>query len=180
VRATPEEQRQGLEVLDLDEQERTVMEGLLDLQLNPASIDANIFPMLSIATDLKLAIRSGLKGVHAMALSKLSAKNLGVLPEEAESIRVKATNQVCTEKLSAAQTRKLVKEIISSNLAKFPASTRQLKQVKLAAGNLKKLSPQVLEESEVEQLVELQEVLRQKLAEIEAVLKQNAIAENSK
>jgi ParB family transcriptional regulator, chromosome partitioning protein len=180
VRATPEEQRQGLEVLDLDEQERTVMEGLLDLQLNPASIDANIFPMLSIATDLKLAIRSGLKGVHAMALSKLSAKNLGVLPEEAESIRVKATNQVCTEKLSAAQTRKLVKEIISSNLAKFPASARQLKQVKLAAGNLKKLSPQVLEESEVEQLVELQEVLRQKLAEIEAVLKQNAIAENSK
>lgn len=180
VRATPEEQQQGLEVLDLDERERTVLAGLLDLQLNPASIDANIFPMLSIAADLKLAIRSGLKGVHAMALSKLSAKNLGVLPEEAESIRVKATNQVCTEKLSAAQTRKLVKEIISSNLSKFPASAQQLKQVKLAAGNLKKLSPQVLEESEVEQLVELQEVLRQKLAEIEAVLKQNAIAENSK
>ena len=180
VRARPEEQQQGLGVLDLDEQERTVLEGLLDLQLNPASIDANIFPMLSIATDLKLAIRSGLKGVHAMALSKLSAKNLGVLPEEAESIRVKTTNQVCVEKLSAAQTRKLAKEIISSNLTKFPASARQLKQVKLAAGNLKKLSPQVLEESEVEQLVELQEVLRQKLAEIEAVLKQNAIAQNSK
>jgi ParB family transcriptional regulator, chromosome partitioning protein len=43
VRATPEKQQQGLEVLDLDEREQTVLGGLLDLQLNPASIDA-IFP----------------------------------------------------------------------------------------------------------------------------------------
>jgi ParB family chromosome partitioning protein len=38
---------------------------------------------------------------------------------------------------------------------------------------LKKLSPEMLEQAEVDQLVELQEVLRQKLAFIEAVLKQN-------
>jgi ParB family transcriptional regulator, chromosome partitioning protein len=131
--------------------------------------------MLSLAADLKTAIRQlGLKGVHAMALSKLSAKNLVLPEEEAQPIRVQATNRVIAEKLSVTQTRKLVQEIINSNLDDFPGAARQLKQVKLAAGNLKKLSPQVLEQAEVDQLVELQEVLRQKLAEIEAVLKQNA------
>lgn len=170
VTATPEQQQQGLEALDLDEREQAVLGCLLDLQLNPASIDANIFPMLSIATDLKLAIRSGLKGVHAMTLSKLSAKNLGGSEEEAQSIRVKATNQAIAQKLSVAQTRKLVQSIISSTLAESPTKTHPLKSVKLATGNLKKLSPQVLEKAEVDQLVELQEVLRLKLAEIEAVL----------
>jgi len=174
VTVAPDEQQQGLAALGLDEQELAVLRTLLDLQLNPASIDANIFPMLSLADDLKTAIRQlGLKGVHAMALSKLSAKNLVLPEEEAQPIRVQATDRVIAEKLSVTQTRKLVQEIINSNLDDFPGAARQFKQVKLAAGNLKKLSPQVLEQAEVDQLVELQEVLRQKLAEIEAVLKQN-------
>jgi len=68
----------------------------------------------------------------------------------------------------------LVQSIISSTLANSPGAVRQFKQVKLATGNLKKLSPEMLEQAEVDQLVELQDVLRQKLAFIEAVLKQNA------
>jgi len=69
------------------------------LTVNPASIDANIFPMLSLAPDLKAAIReSGLKGVHAMALMKLSAKKFGEDREKAQSIRVKTTQRVA-EKL---------------------------------------------------------------------------------
>jgi len=179
VTAMPDKQQQGLTALDLDEEELAVLGRLLDLQLNPASIDANIFPMLSLADDLKTAMRKlGLKGVHATALSKLSAKNLGLSESEAQSIRVNATTQVIADKLSAVQTRRLVQEIISSTL-NSPEVVRQFKQVKLATGNLKKLSPEMLEQAEVDQLVELQEVLRQKLAEIEAVLKQSAIAKNS-
>jgi ParB family chromosome partitioning protein len=175
VTAMPDKQQQGLTALGLDEKELAVLGRLLDLQLNPASIDANIFPMLSLAADLKTAIRKlGLKGVHATALSKLSAKNLGLSEEEAQSIRVNATTQVIAEKLSAVQTRRLVQSIISSTLANSPGAVRQFKQVKLATGNLKKLSPELLEQAEVDQLVELQDVLRQKLAFIEAVLKQNA------
>lgn len=68
------EQQSGLVALDLSDSEQAVLGLLLDLQLNPASIDANVFPMLSLASDLKVAIRSGLKGVHAMALQKLSPK----------------------------------------------------------------------------------------------------------
>ncbi len=175
VTAMPQKQQQGLTALGLDEEELAVLGRLLDLQLNPASINANIFPMLSLADDLKTAMRKlGLKGVHATALSKLSAKNLGLSESEAQSIRVNATTEVIAEKLSAVQTRRLVQEIISSTL-NSPEVVRQFKQVKLATGNLKKLSPEMLEQAEVDQLVELQDVLRQKLAEIEAVLKQSAI-----
>jgi ParB family chromosome partitioning protein len=98
---------------------------------------------------------------------------------EAQSIRVNATTQVIADKLSAVQTRRLVQEAISSTLTNSPEVVRQFKPVKQAIGNLKKLSPEMLEQAEVDLLVELQDVLRQKLAEIEAVLKQSAIAKNS-
>ena len=42
--AAEPEQKQGLASLGLDEQEQAILWLLLDLQLNPASIDANIFP----------------------------------------------------------------------------------------------------------------------------------------
>jgi len=170
--ATPQEQQQRLGALGLDNRKQAVLGLLLDLQLNPASIDANIFPMLSLATDLKAAIReSGLFGVHAMALQKLSAKNLGKTEEKAQSIRVSTTQKVIAEKLSGSQTRKLVGEIISSHALPQPTSPKKVKQVSIATGSLQKLSGEILARAEPSQLVELREVLHQKLAEIEEVLK---------
>ncbi|TFI52650.1 ParB/RepB/Spo0J family partition protein [Mastigocladus laminosus UU774] len=169
--ADSQEQQQGLEDLGLSEEEKAVLALLLDLQLNPASIDANIFPMLSLASDLKTAIRSGLKGVHAMALQKLSPKNLGVSEEDAQSIRVDTTQEVMTKKLSASATRKLVSEVIE-NQSQSSTPTDKIKPVAKEARRLQKLSLESLKKAEKTQLVELQEVLRQKLAEIEEVLKQ--------
>ncbi|KAB8313916.1 ParB/RepB/Spo0J family partition protein [Tolypothrix campylonemoides VB511288] len=169
---TADEQQQGLAALDLSEKEQAVLGLLLDLQLNPASIDANVFPMLSLAEDLKVAIRSGLKGVHAMALQKLSAKNLGVTESSAQSIRVKTTQKVMTETLSASATRKLVAEVIASHLQPSSTSTTKTKPVSQEARRLQKLSLESLKKAERTQLMEFQEVLRQKLAEIEEVLKQ--------
>ena len=173
ITATVEEQQQGLSALALDEKERAVFGVLLDLQLNPASVDANIFPMLSLADDLKSAIREqGLKGVHAIALSKLSVKNLGVSEEEAREIRVKTTQQVISDKLSASQTRKLVGEVVVAQAQPDSTSTAKTKPVSVEARRLQKLSIESLQAADPEQLVEFQEVLRQKLAEIEAVLQQ--------
>ena len=173
ITATVEEQQQGLSALALDEKERAVFGVLLDLQLNPASVDANIFPMLSLADDLKSAIREqGLKGVHAIALSKLSVKNLGVSEEKAKEIRVKTTQQVISEKLSASQTRKLVGEVIAEEALPNSTSTAKTKPVSVETSRLQKLSIESLQAADPEQLVEFQEVLRQKLAEIEAVLQQ--------
>lgn len=53
---------------------------------------------------------SGLQGVYAMCLQKLSAKNLGKTEEEAESIWVETMQKVIGEKLCVKDTRKLVSE----------------------------------------------------------------------
>ncbi len=172
--ATTDEQQQGLISLGLESQKQDVLFVLLDLQLNPASIDANIFPMLSLADDLKAAIReSGLFGVHALALSKLSAKNLGQTEAKAKSIRVKTTQKVIDEKLSVQATRKVVAEVIASHTQPPPQTTQKTEQISVATENLQKLSGEMLVRAEHSQLIEFQEVLRQKLAEIEAVLKEN-------
>lgn len=171
--ATPEEQQQGLAFMELDDREQAVLGLLLDLQLNPASIDANIFPMLSLAPDLKAAIReSGLFGVHAMALQKLSAKNLGKTESEAQSIRVNTTQRVIAEKLSASVARKLVNEVIALHVKPEPIPQKKVKLLSIAAASLQQLSGEILTQSEPSQLLEFQEVLRQKLAEIEVALKQ--------
>jgi len=167
------EQQSGLVALGLSDSEQAVLGLLLDLQLNPASIDANVFPMLSLASDLKIAIRSGLKGVHAMALQKLSPKNLGVTEEQAQSIRVTTTQKVMTEKLSASATRKLVGEVVATHAQSSSTSEAKTKPVSQSCRRLQKLSLESLKKAERTQLIEFQEVLRQKLAEIEEVLKQN-------
>jgi ParB family chromosome partitioning protein len=130
--------------------------------------------MLSLAVDLKAAIRfSGIKGVHAMCLQKLSAKNLGKTEEEAESIRVETTQKVMAEKLSVKETRKLVSEVMSSFAASSPTPPPPAaKQVLKATGSLQKLSGEMLAKAEPKKLRELQELLRQKLAQVEAALKQ--------
>ena len=179
ITVTPEEQQQGLVVLDLDEREAAIFTVLLDLQLNPASIDANIFPMLSLAEDLKTAIRSsGLKGVHAIALQKLSTKNLGVPESEAEEIRINITQKVLAEKLSVQKTRQLVTEAISLQSTDAEKIEKQVKPMTTATRSLYKVSGDALKKVEVSQLMEFQEVLRKKLAEIEEVIQEKAVNDN--
>lgn len=172
--ASSEVQQQGLAALGLSDSEQAVLGMLLDLQLNPASIDANIFPMLSLAPDLKTAIReSGLKGVHAMALQKLSAKNLKVSEEEARRIREETTRQVLSRQLSASQTRKLVSEVVQSQAQPEPAApqpSQQKKEVSAATKQLQKIPKELLAKASKEQLLEFKEALRHKLAEIEELL----------
>jgi ParB family transcriptional regulator, chromosome partitioning protein len=179
ITVTPEEQQQGLAILDLDEREAAIFTVLLDLQLNPASIDANIFPMLSLAEDLKAAIRSsGLKGVHAIALQKLSTKNLGVPELEAEEIRINITQKVLAEKLSVQKTRQLVTEAIALQSTDAEKIEKQVKPMTTATRSLYKVSGDALKKVEVSQLMEFQEVLRKKLAEIEEVIQEKAVNDN--
>ena len=98
----------------VNESEQAILKILLELQLNPASVDANLLPMLGLADDLKDAIRNlGLKGVHAIALQKLSAKNLNLSQAKAKRVREDLTKKVVQENLSVLQTRKLVNEAIA-------------------------------------------------------------------
>lgn len=170
--ATATQQQEGLANLGLSDSEKVVLGGLLDLQLNPASVDANIFPMLFLAPDLKTAIRElGLYGVHAIALQKLSAKNLGVSEKKAQSIRVETTKKVIAEKLSASQTRKLVSEVMALQAKTKPNPVKKVTQVSVATQSLQKLSNDAIAQAERSQLEEFQKIMQQKLAEIEQAIK---------
>ena len=169
--ANTQEQSSGLAALNLDENEKLLLSLLLNFQLNPASVDANIFTMLSLATDLKEAIRNlGLKGVHALALNKLSARNLKISEKKAKSVRVEKTKQVVEKKLSAADTRKLVNEVLAKYEDSESKSRRKLRAIVRTKVNLEHLSEEILASADASQLKALEEVLRQKLATIETIL----------
>lgn len=145
VAATAQEQKQGLEMLGVRAKEQSLLLILLDLGLNPGSVKANLLPMLSLPTDLKLAIRQqGLKGAHALAISTLSAKALSISEVQAADERATVTQKVLEKDLSVSETRKLVAEIkakselaVNSEPTKIPLAdrmlvvTKQLKKVKL-------------------------------------------------
>jgi ParB family chromosome partitioning protein len=170
VIAPIEQQQQELATLGLSEAERIVFQVLLSLQLNPASVNTNIFPMMGLSVDLKQAIREqGLGGMQAKALQQLSSKKLGLSEAAARKVRSRVTKQVLEKKLSVTQVRQLVTaEIARHNQQKDSATGK--KQVN---GIIERVRSMSIENVEREQLSLLKEALQQKLQEIDSVLSEN-------
>lgn len=165
--ACDEEQKQGLESLDLSDLERSILQVLLRLGLNPASISANDFRMLSLYPDLQTAIReANLKAAHAMVLQRLSANKLGVPEEVAATQRTQTTQEVVDKGLTLAQTQQLVNQIIEK-YAPFPVNERNDKQATSIMRGLKKFSCAGIERVKLE---DFRQSLQQKLQEVEAAL----------
>lgn len=170
VTATPEAQVQGIKALGVNENEEKILLALLDLALNPASVKANLMPMLSLPKDLKTAIREqGLKGAHALALTVLSAKTLKSSERQATKERIEATNQVIEQNLTVAKTRELVAQIKTKYIQ---PETSESKTVTAAVRGVEKLSKSLIVSTSPEQLTELRQVLQKKLSEIDEVLGQ--------
>jgi len=163
-------QQETLSNLGLNEQEQALLTILLGLQLNPASIDANVFPMLDLAPDIKTAMREqGLKGSQAMLINQLSAKNLDISVKKAEKIRQETITQVLTEQLSVKAVRKLVKE----TLKEYQGTEKESESLKIANSatkGIQKLSTPLLQKLEANQLEELRTMLTAKLSEISEIL----------
>ncbi|MBH8577105.1 ParB/RepB/Spo0J family partition protein [Nostocaceae cyanobacterium CENA369] len=169
VLASREIQQEQLSIIGLGEEEQIIFSILLSLQLNPASVSTNIFPMLSLPNDLKQAIREqGLGGIHALALARLSAKTLDISEAAAKKLRTQIVKQVLQEKLSVAQTRKLV-AVEVSNYTKNDGSNPKKKQVETIIRQVQEIP---LLNVKSTQLLQMREVLRKKLLEIESALKQ--------
>lgn len=169
VSATREEQTERIEDFDLDETERSIFLLLLRFQQNPASIDANVFPCLKFADDLKSAIRqNGLGANHARLLQQLSSKNLKVEDIVAEQIRQDATMQVLQEKLTITQTRSLVTNIIAKH--SFEANAKPNRQINSL---IHKVSAIQVNNVEQQQLTDLLAVLSAKSREIMEKLGKN-------
>ncbi|OCQ90998.1 chromosome partitioning protein ParB [Oscillatoriales cyanobacterium USR001] len=171
VTAVTEEQHQGVKHLGVSETEEKLLLALLDLALNPASVKANLMPMLSMPKDLKAAIRSGLKGAHALALMVLSAKTLKISERQATKVRIEATNQVIEQDLSVAKTRELIGQIKAKYLKSGESKeSKASKQVTAVVRGIEKLSPTVMASANPEQLVQLRQSLQQKLSLIDDIL----------
>ncbi len=168
VAVSTEEQLLGLEKLGIIGNQQDLLLLLLELGLNPASVKANLVPMLSLPQDLKDAIRSlGLKGAHALALTTLSAKALGIPEPEATRERVQASEQVLKNNLTVPETRELIKQIKSKYLKSEKTESRRVRAVIQV---VKELSQESLVQVGIEQLQELQSLLVEKLAEVEKLL----------
>lgn len=163
IPAATSEQELGLASINLNEDENKLLLSLLDLQLNPVSATKNLFPMLNLALDLQQAIRTqGLNGLSAMVLNQLNAKNLRVEDEKATQARQKATEKVILEKLSVANTRKLVAEILGEVEGKNIGSQVE-KQLRKVTSSLDTL----IKEASSDELEAIAHLLQEKLAIIE-------------
>lgn len=161
-------QEQWLETADFkDEEEQEIVSVLLGLQLNPVSINNNIFPLLKLAEDLKCVIRSvGLESSKARELNKLSSLALNVDENEAVAIRTQVTQQVVQEKLSLSQTRTLVKQKLLQYNAP-DSKTKQDKQMDKTIKTVQSIDPKELGRT---RLAELRQALQEKLQEVETLI----------
>lgn len=161
-------QEEVLQEIDLNEVECSIFLILLGLQLNPASVNTNIFPMLGLTEDLKVAIRSkGLGGNHALALNRLTAARLSCSKAIALKKREKLVKLVLQDKISVAQTRKLVSAELSRKVKQNNAHDRR--EVSLIVKSLKDLELSRLAQNE---LVMLREMMKQTLDDIESALEE--------
>lgn len=113
--ADKEAQREWIESIQWRSYEQDeILKLLLRFKLNPASVNANIFPVLSYPEDLKDAIRSiGLEDGKVRELAKLNDDRLKINQQKAKQIRTEATGQVIDKNLSVRDTRTLVSQIIN-------------------------------------------------------------------
>ncbi|MBD2451120.1 ParB/RepB/Spo0J family partition protein [Nostoc sp. FACHB-152] len=160
-----DQQKLGLESLNVIGEEQSLFLILLELGLNPASVKSNLMPMLSLPEDLKNAVRhKGLKGAHALALSTLSAKALNTDEGKALKERTKITEKVLLENLTVPETRELIKQVKAKYLTQTKSESKEVKSI---IQKISSLSETSLIYASTEQLQELKTLLQKKLVEIE-------------
>ncbi|EKU96575.1 ParB-like partition protein [Leptolyngbya sp. PCC 7375] len=171
VIAPPDEQKAVLEGLELSETEHAIFSTLLGLQLNPSSVNANIFPMLSIQDDLKQSIREqGLGGLHALALNRITASKLDVTNATARKRRAKLLKEVLDNKLSVAQVRKHVKTALTDKSQSAVSESK--KAIATITNNLQRL-PNLLDDLNPDELAELKNLVDLLADQVSARLPEN-------
>lgn len=108
--------KQELTSFEFSQLQKELLQLLLKLQINFQSFVANDLPMGSLSDDLKQGIRTQDLGCHqALAINKLSGKNLNKAETEAIKIRAKVIKQVIEQHLSVRKTRFVVNQILEQH-----------------------------------------------------------------
>lgn len=139
----------------------------MELQLNPISINNNIFPLLKLADDLKTAVRvEGLESSKARELNKLSSKQLNMNEAQALAIRTQATEIVIQKSLSLNQTRSLIQDLIRQ----YTPETTNLTQIQRTNKVIQNIKSVAISDLAPSRLKEFRQILKEKLGEIETLL----------
>lgn len=146
-------------------EERYIFQTLLGLQLNPTSVNSNIFSILKVTDEIREAIRAyGLEGSKALQLNRLSAETLKVSKRKALDILNKAIAESIN--LSVRQTQAMVGQLI---LESNPPEEKEPISDSLRA--IQKLQNiEISSKTERSDLEETRKILQAKLQEIEKIL----------
>lgn len=163
-----ETQQQWIETISFKEaEEKIIFATLLELQLNPISINNNIFPLLKLADDLKTAVRvEGLESSKARELNKLSSEQLNMNEAQALAIRTQATEIVRQKSLSLNQTRSLIQDLIRQ----YTPETTNLTQIQRTNKVVQNIKSVAISDLAPSRLKEVRQILKEKLGEIETLL----------
>ena len=144
--------------------EQAVFQTILELQLNPNSVNTGAMRLIGLSSDLKNAIRdSALEAGKARELNRLSAKNLDKSEKQALSIRQKMTIQVIEQRLSILD----VKILVDKLLKQAKGITEEDSQGKKILQQLNRI---VLDDISIEELALIQEALEEKIEGIKRML----------
>ncbi len=169
VNKPTEEQRSWLDSLGLELSEGIdILETLLDRQFNPASISANVFPLLSVTDDLKAVVQEkGLSSGKIMAVNKLTANALNTDESSAKQVRSQIAYRIAEEELTEEETNSLIRKTIQeyNPTAKQPDPIAE-KSVK----TVKQIQKIKLDGFKHDQLRSIRESLQERIREIDRLL----------
>lgn len=167
VIADQDDQQNWIDRVCTSETEYWILEAILSKQLNPVSINSNVFTLLNLPEDLQSAIRAeGLEGSKVLELKKISGKNLNIDEEEATNLRTKLTYDVIQQRLSLDKIRSIVK----AHLQEYKDSAQPSKPLDFS----QRLSsiPKKLKQAKVWEDAKKRQKLEKLLNELEGLLLQ--------
>ena len=150
-----------------DEVEKTIIQTLVGLQLNPSTLLRAVFPALNLPVALKQAIRERSLGVaQALAINGLSAEKLNKLDRDrALEVIEGLSEQIISQRLSIRATKALIKDTIALY---SQAPNSNFKNIQRWLNNFDEDALTGLNSSELE---ELQQSLAEKLDKVQTTLK---------
>lgn len=161
-----EEQQIWLQSMKLDDDQRFVLQIILGKNLNPASIQANIFPLLKLPKDVQVAMRNGLEASKAREIGKLTSSKTGMSESAATTLRENLAHKAIAEQWSLTELRQKIKDASQPRSENKPQPVRQIieKVQNLLQGV--KLDPK----QDKSDLEELEKQLEAKLNEVRHLL----------
>ncbi len=148
-------EQQSLVTEKLDSDQIKLAQFIYRLQLDIVSFVKNDLAMISLAEDLKVAIRQQeLSCNNALALNRLSGKNLPLTDAEIIQVRQEITDFVLKNKLSTSDTRRKVTEVISRYVPEeeVEIKTESNKAYDAITTSLKQLSVEQLSKTKLKSL----------------------------